>query len=588
MQPDDSNNQKKECFLEKYPYLEPLLKHYVQTYDRTSITMNDYIIFLNRIVLKNSKTSDDETVDNIKNFFFILIKNSIRMNMDSIIFKTLSYFIKEGFDLFISSLKSTKDVNRKDFIIQLFSKLDNEKIAKSFNLDNTEVANELKLVTLKKAIKEKKFTFKQKIGSYIFLFFRNFIEQNDIEIKNELFKFIKEKDWKDFYKIYEKYKSIDDFDRKLNKIFNKESLDKNEMNEKLLENNQYNSILEKDVTNLKENISFDKEALENKEDSQNSGKQSTEMINGNSDQKSSEMNDGNNDQIITEMNYGNIVQKNTKMNEVNIEQINSEINDTDKNKVLDNKQLTEKYNDISVKYNEVKEDCKQLGEKFSQLMELYNKQNNEVKSLKEKINVLSDKLDLSILINNISTQRNGYKKTLDILIKYLNKEIKLNLVLTGDDIWKQTKIVIDKISDCKLLTKENRQKTIDALKGLLFCKDYVNCLTHGKSIFSEELDNYYKNKNEVQIISTASYENMKNATKMFFNQKVNKGEMQIINSLLSKKCEKWKNNNEIDYTIYLSRNEIHYEILLKHFSFAENIVEGFGLNGDIDNELLKK
>ena len=115
MEPENTNIQKKEIFLEKYPYLEPLLQHYDLTYDRTSITMDDYIVFLNRIILKHSKNSDAETVDNIKNLFFILIKNSIRMNMDSIIFKALSYFIKEGFDFFISSLKSDKDVKRDQF-----------------------------------------------------------------------------------------------------------------------------------------------------------------------------------------------------------------------------------------------------------------------------------------------------------------------------------------------------------------------------------------------------------------------------------------------------------------------------------------
>ena len=312
MEPENSNIQKKEIFLEKYPYLEPLLQHYDLTYDRTSITMDDYIVFLNRIVLKHSKTSDVETVNNIKNLFFILIKNSIRMNMDSIIFKTLFYFIKEGV-FFISSLKSDKEINRKQFIAQLFSKLDHEKIAKSFNLDKTEVENELKLITLKKAIKEKKFIFKQTIGSYIFLFFRNFIEQNDKEIKDELFKFIKEKDYKDFYKVYEEIKKLDDFDRKLNTIFAKESMNKNEIIEELLGNNQHSQNLEKDMINLKENISSDKEALENPEYSQNSDRKSTEMNNGNSEQKSIEMNDKSNEQKSTEMNDGKIEQKNTEM-----------------------------------------------------------------------------------------------------------------------------------------------------------------------------------------------------------------------------------------------------------------------------------
>ena len=100
------------------------------------------------------------------------------------------------------------------------------------------------------------------------------------------------------------------------------------------------------------------------------------------------------------------------------------------------------------------------------------------------------------------------------------------------------------------------------------------------------MDNYYKNKNETQIIATASYENMKKATKMFFKEKENTGEIQIINNLLFQKMEKWKNDNEIDYTQYFSSNKIDCEILLKHFSFAENIIESFGLNGEIDNELL--
>ena len=97
MESGNYNNPKQEIFLEKYPYLLPLLQHYYPTNYITCISMDDYIVFLNRIVFKYSKSSDSETVDDIKNFFFILIKNSIRMNMDSILFKALSYFIKEGF-----------------------------------------------------------------------------------------------------------------------------------------------------------------------------------------------------------------------------------------------------------------------------------------------------------------------------------------------------------------------------------------------------------------------------------------------------------------------------------------------------------
>ena len=75
---------------------------------------------------------------------------------------------------------------------------------------------------------------------------------------------------------------------------------------------------------------------------------------------------------------------------------------------------------------------------------------------------------------------------------------------------------------------------------------------------------------------------------MFFNGKVNTGEIQIINSLLFQKIEKQKNDNEINYTQYFSRNKLDYEILLKHFSFVKNIIERFGLNGDIVNEFINK
>ena len=86
--------------------------------------------------------------------------------------------------------------------------------------------------------------------------------------------------------------------------------------------------------------------------------------------------------------------------------------------------------------------------------------------------------------------------------------------MIDDNIKKQTKIVVTKIFESEI-TEKNRKNLINALQGLLFCKDYAKTLTHGKSIVSEELNKYYKDTNEVQIIATASYENMKNA-KMFF------------------------------------------------------------------------
>ena len=550
METRDTNDQKKEIFFEKYQYLQPLLDHYDISYDKQGITMDDYLVYLNRIVLKYSKGSLPEKIDNISNFFSTIIKGSVRLNMDSILFKALSYFIPKGFDYFISSLKTEETITPLKVSKELFSILNEEKIAKFFNLDKMEVEKELAKVTLKKVGKKKKFNFKQKIGSYIFLFYRDLIEQDDKEIKDELFKFIKEKDWNDFYKLYKELKKYDDFDRELSYIFDEKSSEKNEIKNEIkieIEENNQNSK-EKNMSILKANI-LGKDVLENPEDSQ-----STEANSGTIGQKSIETNNGASEEKSTEIN-------NNYKNKSDMKKI----------EILNNEQLSEKYNELSLK--------------FSQFMELFLKQNNKIDIMQKRIDELSAKLDLSILINNLSTQRDSYKKTLEIILKYLNEKLNLNLILIGDDIWKKTKIVIDKISDCAI-TEKNRKNLINALQGLLFCKDYANTLTHGKSIVSEELNKYYKDTNEVQIIATASYENMKNATKMFFTDKVNEGEFKIINGFLLQKVEKWKSNKEIDYSKYISENKIRFEILLEHFGNAENIVEKCKLYEDIDNSLL--
>ena len=603
MEQNDTNVQNKEVFLEKYSYLEPLLKHYEIPYDRASLDMDDYIIILNKIVLKYIKTSEPEIIDNIKNFFFSLVKYSIRMNADNVLFKALSYFIQEGFNFFISSLKSDKIITLPEFIKQLFLKINEEKIAEYFAIDKLEVEKELKLNTLKKAIKEKKFKIKQKFGCYIFLFFRNFVEQNDKEITNELYKYIKEKDWVSFYEIYEKYKIYDDFDRKFNSIFHKNSSDKNEIMNNIIGNNQnIPNLFESSEQNIL-NI------LDNQEVSQNNGQKNKEANNPNNNQENIEINNENSKKIKISCENSEIKINDNKKNEIknkqkitnNTNNIKEDIkiknfNDTQKSteinyenkkcgnkiKVYTNEQLSEKLNQVTENYNK-------LTEKFNKFMDLFEKHrndsDNEINSLKKTINALSSKLDLSILINNLSTQRDSYRKTLEILLKYLNNELKLNLVFIGDDIWKQTKIAINKIHECEI-NEENRECIINALEGLLFCKDYANCLTHGKGSASEEIDEYYQNKNETQIIATASYKNMKNVTKMFFTEKVNKGEFKIINNILFQKIEKWKSVNEIDYSKYMSKDELNHEILLKHFSFAENIIEKFALKDEIDNSLL--
>ena len=66
----DTNDRKKEIFFEKYQYLQPLLDHYDISYDKVNINMDDYLVYLNRIVLKNSKGFIHDKIENISNFFF--------------------------------------------------------------------------------------------------------------------------------------------------------------------------------------------------------------------------------------------------------------------------------------------------------------------------------------------------------------------------------------------------------------------------------------------------------------------------------------------------------------------------------------
>ena len=177
--------------------------------------------------------------------------------------------------------------------------------------------------------------------SYIFLFFRDFIEQKDEEIKVEIFKYIKEKDWNGFYERYENFKIIDDFDRKLSSILGKESSEQNEIKgEGIAKNAQNSQILEKSMNILNINTSLDKNAQDNPEDSQNSELKSTETNNGSNDQKSIGTNNGNSEQKntingnseqkITEMSNGDDKLKNIEIINLNKEQKSSGMNDEKK------------------------------------------------------------------------------------------------------------------------------------------------------------------------------------------------------------------------------------------------------------------
>ena len=111
--------------------------------------------------------------------------------------------------------------------------------------------------------------------------------------------------------------------------------------------------------------------------------------------------------------------------------------------------------------------------------------NNKNKELREQVKSLDKKLNLSLLIISLSSQRDAYKKTLELLLKHVISEYNLEITRTeGEPLWKYTKEVSEKISE---LNDEKNKKLVEGLLSLLFCKDYVNCIEHGKGKLSEEM-----------------------------------------------------------------------------------------------------
>ena len=64
----------KENFLEKYRYLETLLKHYHYPIDRNNMNMKEYLILIHRIIFIHSGTSNKKIVEQKEQVFSILIE----------------------------------------------------------------------------------------------------------------------------------------------------------------------------------------------------------------------------------------------------------------------------------------------------------------------------------------------------------------------------------------------------------------------------------------------------------------------------------------------------------------------------------
>ena len=297
----------KEKFFEKYEYLEKLLKHYDSYVDKNNMNMEQYLILINRIIFKYSSVSNKKSIEQVKNLFNILIENSVKLDNNSILFKTLVYFIQNGFDLFIQTIKSTKVTSEKEFIKELLYILDSKEIAKSFNLNPIDIENELDISVFKGVIIKKKLTFVKKIFSFPLFFFIKFIQENDKDIKDKIIQYIDKEYINEFYHSLDLGKKLNSLKKIINSELNEEQKEfkklelneekkeiriiesnkeqKNEIKNDLIGTKEEKEIAEKDETkqNLDNSSNKEKDKNEKSEDSFKS-EQIIIGINGNSNE----------------------------------------------------------------------------------------------------------------------------------------------------------------------------------------------------------------------------------------------------------------------------------------------------------------
>lgn len=569
----------KEKFLEKYEYLENLLKYYRYPIDRNNMNMTEYLVLLHRIITANLETSDRQIVEQIEQVFFILIENSVKIDNSTILFKVLVYFIQNGFELFIKSLKSEKSTKEKEFNEQLFNILDTEKIAKSLNLNAASIEEELNISAFKDVIKKIKPIFIHKIFSFPLFFFNKNIHENDENIKTKINKYVKKRYIKQFYETYNELLSGKKYDS-LKKILNSKSI---EVKKEII-NSESNEEKSEIKNEIKDNlIEIDKEKEKENEDKDDT-KQNSDNSSNKEEYKIEKSDDSNKD----EKSFINDIINNENDN-INIS--------TKEKKTYTSEEIMEKINLLTKKFEEenkalekkIKEENKALEKKFEEKNKALVKEfEKEKKNLNNKIKLLNDKLELSILINNLGTQRDSYKSSLDILLKHLNDEFKLNINLKDEDeIWKQTKNICDNILNSNKLEKSYLEIIVNSLISLLFCKDYSNCLIHGKGKFSEEIKTYYEKTKDVPIISIASYENMKFVTNSFFGSKVKENkEFKFINELLFSKIKNW-NENDLNYSKYILEDGLNCDNIINDFNNAVKLIEYYNLNKKVDDSLEK-
>lgn len=524
-------------------FIRILQRYNSKNINENNISMTDYFIKLHRIVFEFSGNSNKTQVEKTEQMFQTLIKNYQKINQKSILFQCLTYFVDNGFDLFMQILKAKETIKADEFHNQLLEVLDSEKIASIFHTNKLEIEKICNFECFKKAVRKMKMKYKNKLGLFILFFFREMIEAKDETILEEVRKFLKNEEIKNFYEIFDKEIDPNSAETKVNGMENGIKKDYSQKEEKKTGQNDIKT-------------EFNEDKQQQMEDSSNKKKKDYTDIKELSDSYK-------NDKAFENTENSSIQKKGNKEEDINI---------------LDNKESI--LISLRKELNEFKSTSeKEICELKSQIVDLKKK----VNYLENNVGTLNEKLDLSILINSVVAQRDAYKKSLEEMIKFCIQKYNLKVTITSTEIWRQAKEICLKILDLKEIELELKEKIVNGLSSLLFCKDYINCLIHGKGKFSGSVKKVYDETQKI-IIPVASYSNMKEMTPKFFGSIVNKNkEFEIINTILLEKMKKWDKQKEFDYSKYFKNNMLNVTDITNDFNSAIEIMEKYNISSLIEN-----
>jgi len=569
MESDFEFELKQKNILARYEYLEFINKYYQSADEKESLSLENCLVNISRTITELKKDSNTTDVEKVKKFFLILVKNSIRLDKNTIIFKALSYFIPEGFDIFISILKDkNKSTSFKKFNSLLLKTLNSKNIGDAFQINKNEVEKSLNLTQFRKVV-EKMQSVNKNIY-FVLLFFRKFVEEKDQIIHEEIKKFIKDREIKRFYDMFDEeiliYKNNKDEKTKGNEIENKEG-------ENIIEVKEKNEIKEDCSNHLIQNTD-DSSNLEKK----NSGSQEFDS----NDSSLIKINEPKQEENCIYVKDNNIANNNDILSLIH--NLTKEIENLKKNEESSMKEIEclKKKEESTMKEIEC---LKKNDDEKNERIILLDK---NIIELKNEIKLLDKKLNLSLLINNLVSQRDTYKKSLEILLNYAISKYELKIALPeGDPLWKNAKLICKKILELKEKTGiENNKKLVNGLTSLLFCKDYINCIVHGKGKLSGEINQLFQKSERIPFISVASYENMRDSTMKFFGSIVNElEEFKLINSLLQEKIKNWNDQEDFDYTRYFAPNGIQCDLLIGDFKIVVDIMDKLKLSVDVDSAL---